>query len=38
MSKRKRHYTDYIEVDKYVKYLKGVIRKLNNKLKKVSKP
>jgi spore coat protein CotH len=34
MSKRKRHYTDWIEVDKYIRYLKGKVKTLNKKIKR----
>lgn len=34
MVKRKRHFTDYIEVERYIKYLKGRIKSLSKKVKK----
>lgn len=37
MPKRRRHYTDRLEVEKYIDYLKKKIKSLKHKLKKVGK-
>lgn len=34
MGKRKRHFTDVIEVEKYIDYLKRKIKQLKKKVKK----